>query len=613
MAEVPHGVHKADANDGRSSSRSGTSSDQIIDPWCEPCLRATKKKIDAVGLCSECNTFICGLFLEVHKAWPMLQNHRILRGEKMPKSFAEKPVKYADCGTHFGKAKNQFCTNHYKMICNECSKQTHQRCRIKPISDICKFLSSDDIERFKAEVKNVKVFANTTKAEIEKNIAHLETQKRLWIQSTKQERDKIIDKANEIFDESVSDINAVCERKKSQMAEQIASVTYESQTLDDIIDNIEKTVFTYFDQNMFIQMQETVKKTQECHREIRNISKQLQKIEFSLSIAREISTFLDYNKTLGDIKEELTPISTGEVTRNILFPASLSVMGMTTAISKSIDLSQITVKKLSSLNAKLISDNSNCCIKGLDITDNGTLLISDENNKSLKVFSHDNKLLSSVPLSHWCYDIAVISATKAVASTCDSKLHFLDITDPAAISIQKSISMRFCVIFIAACSDRLAVTTWNSPKSVKMITMDGVELWSVSNSSSGQSLFRYPEAILVTKMNGNETVIVSDSGNDSVRFLDANNGTLLRTINMKGRNPHGLTADDNGNIFVCCESTQEICIWSNAISESRILLAGQDIRPKPNHVIYDPSKRKLFVSYFMTNDIDIFEFLVSRR
>ena len=222
---------------------------------------------------------------------------------------------------------------------------------------------------------------------LEKNIAHLETQKINLIQKSKDERDKIIAKAYEIFDETIVDINAVCEKEKCKITEKITTVTDEIYMLEDIIDSIERTITAHFDQNIFIQVQETVKKTRDCQIAIENISKQLQKIEFSISMSDEIATFLNYSKPFGDIKKVLTPVNTGIVIMAIVFPPSLLMTKATIANRKTVNMLGMSVKKLSSLNSRTINDISDCCINGMAVTDNGTLLVSDENNRSVKVFS----------------------------------------------------------------------------------------------------------------------------------------------------------------------------------------------------------------------------------
>ena len=54
--------------------------------YCETCYENKDEKIDEICLCKDCNVFLCTPCHEVHKQMPSLQNHRIVRGTRMPKS-----------------------------------------------------------------------------------------------------------------------------------------------------------------------------------------------------------------------------------------------------------------------------------------------------------------------------------------------------------------------------------------------------------------------------------------------------------------------------------------------------------------------------------------------
>ena len=57
-----------------------------MDPFCETCYENKDEKIDAICLCQDCNVFLCTPCHDVQKQTPSLQNHRIVRGTRMPKS-----------------------------------------------------------------------------------------------------------------------------------------------------------------------------------------------------------------------------------------------------------------------------------------------------------------------------------------------------------------------------------------------------------------------------------------------------------------------------------------------------------------------------------------------
>ena len=87
------------------------------------------------------------------------------------------------------------------------------------------------------------------------------------------------------------------------------------------------------------------------------------------------------------------------------------------------------------LNVKMAEDFL-CIINGMDIANNGNLLLADWNNKKVKVFSPDHKLNLTVPLTDNPFAIAVINDKTAAVSTNDKSLHILDIERSNSIQIQ---------------------------------------------------------------------------------------------------------------------------------------------------------------------------------
>ena len=588
------------------SSRHG-SSDQIVDPWCEPCLEDTKTKVDAVCFCAECNIFHCRSCHDSHNKITILQGHTVLRGSRMPKSHSDKPIRYPNCKLHAGNTNDHYCIEHKRMICGECIKQDHLRCSNVTITDVCKSLGSDDIKQLRTTVDSIKRNVIDTQSELDRNIGDLGKQKKTMIEKAEQVRDKIISKAKELFEESVSHINECCQKKISHIAEQISTLTDEIHTLNEIIETLNKIFISDFDENLFVRIQRIVKNTREHKKELDCMTGQAHKTEFLFTSSKEVSTFLHGSKTLGDIQEEWTEIEPSNGVEDIVFPQSSKLMRTIKPETKPRDIAQINAKKLASFNVSTPDDKGTCDVYGIAVADNDIVLVSDFGNKSLKLFSNDNKFLSSVPLHSDCYGVTVTSGTTAVVSMYDNKLHYVDISDPSSATVHRSISLGYWVVDMTTYHDKLVVSSWNEPKSVKMIDMNGQELWSVSKGPDNQQLFDKPYAVVINKMNDTDTVIVSDWGKELLTILSTSNGTLLKTIDVKGKGPHGLTLDNNGNIILCCIKTREILVWSNDFTNSRILLAEQELRGYPRDIVYSCRAGEVFVAYEKNNEIDRFK------
>ena len=667
MAEASTIGFTTDSVDGKSSTMHAAS-DQLIDPYCETCFENKEEKVDIHCFCEECNLCLCASCHDVHKQVPSLQSHHILCGSRMPRSLADKPIKYPDCELHNGNIKDCYCHEHHEMLCSECLKQNHQRCHVDTITDLCKILGTDDIKSFTRVVDNIKLYVQNTQSKLQKNISDLTKERENEIKRAEQVKRDMIQKANEMFNETVSRITKHCHNQVGEIKSHVVGLNDELHNLDEIINKLNRKASIKFDPNLFIQMQQIVNTTQVCIREIAGMIRKIKTTNISFSFSKEKSDFLSC-KLFGDIQEMSSPLSITDDVEDIFFPYITSQAsrphissqlsrpyitsqagrpyitsqagrpyitsqagkpydtsqagrpysssqasrphissqaGSTTLEKKdAVDICHIVARKMSHMNMTSPKGKPKPCVSGLAVTDNGTLLVGDCNNDTLKVFSQDNTLLSYVPLSDGCTDVTVTEDDIAVVSTGDKKLHFLDISNPPSPSVQRSISLGYVVWGITPYKDKLVVTTRTTTPSVRSIDMNGKEVWSVSKGPDNQQLFDKPLYIVTSKINATETVIVSDYVKETLTLLNANNGSLLKSVDMKGKCPYGITVDSDGNIFVACGTTSEICVWSNDFTKSRTLISQKDLEREPICIAYSRSTDTLYIGY--NRDCDYIE------
>ena len=633
MAEASTIDFTTDSVDGKSSSIH-IASDQLIDPYCELCFENKGEKVTTDCFCKECNLCLCTSCHDVHKQVPSLQRHQILRGSRMPRSLADKPIKYPDCELHIGNINDRYCHEHHEMLCSECLKQNHQRCHVDTITDLCKILGSDDIKCFTAMVDNVELYVQNTQSKLQNNISDLTKEQENEIKRAEQAKQDMIQKANDMFNETVSGISKHYHNKVGEIKSHIGGLTDELHGLDEIRKKLNRKVSIKFDPNLFIQMQQIVDTTQTCKREIDDMISEIKTTNISFSFSKETSDFLAC-KSFGDVQEISSPLSITDDVGDIFFPYITSQAGRPYGASQagrpygtsqagrpyitsqsgrsyitsqsgrtilakknSVDISHIVARKMSHMNITSPKDNDKPSVGGLAVTDNGTLLVGDFNIPTLKVFSQDSTLVSSVPLSAGCTDVTVTEDDIAVVSTEDKTLHLLDISNPPSSSVQRSMQLGYNVGGITTThKDKLVVTANTTPRSVRMIDRNGKEVWSVTKGPDNQQLFDAPWYIVTSKINDTETVIVSDCVKETLTLLNANNGSLLKVVDMKGKCPRGITVDNNGNIFVACYKTREICVWSNDFTQSRTLISGKDLERDPREIAYSRSTDTLYIGY----------------
>ena len=75
---------------------------------------------------------------------------------------------------------------------------------------------------------------------------------------------------------------------------------------------------------------------------------------------------------------------------------------------------------------------------------------------------------------------------------------------------------------------------------------------------------------------------------------------------MERKRPSGIALDNNGNIFVACYKTREICVWSNDFTKSSTLISQKDLEERtPYCIAYSSSTDTLYIGYY--GDCDYIE------
>ena len=618
-----------------------TTSDEHIDPYCELCVEYNNRRVAAVGLCKECNTFVCQQCQEAHFRWPKLRNHTILKGDEMTRTQAEKPAKFPECEIHRENVNDQFCLDHHKMLCRQCIKSYHGTCRQMAIHELCKSLGKADVGKFRDMIQNSERTAKSVKLMIKRNKDDIEIDRQTMIKEAEDLKQRLDIKIQQISVDK-SYISDTCRQKSALLDGQTDAVENAIQSLQHNISAIYEYDGDTVTLNVFIALQKMAEHTQKAHRLLNDVSNGQKNVRISFVPNTAMSNFLSSSNDLGEIKEDTINPDVMETLPEIIFPpkpptksgsqrleannrihlyfllANLIVYFLllfkphpaavkdildvpNTKFRRPCDISYITLNKKSSVDIKL--DGHTATVPGIVVTANGTVLLTDYSNKKVKVFTSKGVFLSSLELSARPHAIDLINSTTAVLSITN-KIHFLNLSLPSELSIHGSVSLKYDVYDLTVYNNKLIVSTWLKTKKVKMLDLDGHELWSSSLDSGGKQHFQYPTFVITKVINNTETVIVTDVNNDQIVFLDANNGKRIKTINVTGRGPRGIGVDHDGNVYICYRTTSEISVWSPDFSRSRILLTSSQLQGKPLNIVYSNVTGYLFISYSQSNVVD---------
>ena len=267
-------------------------------------------------------------------------------------------------------------------------------------------------------------------------------------------------------------------------------------------------------------------------------------------------------------------------------------------------IKKLSVRKSRSIEIKDKDDKEDCYIMGMALTHNGTILLADWKNSNIKSVSPDSKVLSVLSLPSSPRAITVLNTTTAVAAAINNKLYIINITDNKALSLRSESQLDYYINAMVAYNGNLAVTRDTRPRTTQLITIDGRVLWSVYRDTTGQDLFHYPFGITITSITDTTAaVVVSDMVNNTLTLLEAQTGTIIRSIDLgEWKEPWSITTDSDGNVYVCYHYTDEIGVWSADFQESKILLSGDKVGKSPCCIVYSAVNNSLYVSCSQYSD-----------
>ena len=274
------------------------------------------------------------------------------------------------------------------------------------------------------------------------------------------------------------------------------------------------------------------------------------------------------------------------------------------------DFHQISTKRAGVLDVKTNEDGSDCCITGLCVTTNGHILMADNYNKKVKLFATNGKYLSSVPTSGEPLDVTMAGEDEAAVSMwMNMKTILLIGLRNDQLTIKSSIKVRNRIYGITAVGDDLAISCDDLIPSVQLINRDARVKWSFAFSPEGRKMFKAPGYIITHTIDNTPHILVSNKEYHTVTIIEAAIGILKRVCSLSKTGPHGITTDSFGNVYVGHCFKAEIFVWSNNMSDHKVLLSGDDGIQRPNAIVYNPASCELLLSSWRCNTIERFKIL----
>ena len=569
--------------------------DELVDPWCDPCFNDGISQ-QAMSFCEKCVEFHCKQCFEYHRRFGATKHHKVLQGSRMPASQADKPVKHSLCSQHEGEAKDHYCYNHCILICGVCSVRQHKSCNVKSVQEACtSFNIATEEHKFSSDVEIFLEYLRNTDKSLQENLNNLDKETENALKEAENNRDKQIQRINKNFDDFSRKLSKLRKEQKTTLESCKSSVEQLIVDIQVITKKLQKLpTVSNLDSKLFLELQTYSENILQYEDKLTSLHLSRLSLNYDFNISTRWLS--ESPSKLGDVSVRTSDFRCDTQRPVIHYPfrsEGESGQGVSGSSSTGGPVCPGILTRLSETRVNISGDNETCRIFGLDVTVDGHLIVSDWNNKKVKLFSLNGELLSSLKLSESPWDVAVVGrSTAAVCIQYKSEIAILDLGRRGKLSERKSIRLDRKAYGISVYNNQLILACYTS---VIMINMEGRILWSTE--SLPQQLFSWAQFLTVRSGSGPDTVLVSDSGKQTITVLEADTGKLVKVCDVGGREPLGLTVDDNGNVFVCYYNPGEIRVWSRNMEERSLTIHGK-LKFRPEAIVYCRKRQQLIVTHY---------------
>ncbi|XP_063411174.1 uncharacterized protein LOC134694109 [Mytilus trossulus] len=525
--------------------------------------------------CSECEEALCGECKDHHKLLKATRRH-----EPIPiSSYKSLPPFIANiqqsCVFH-NEQYQIYCNEHTKPLCLQCIND-HSKCDVTSLEKVTRNVKTSeqflDLEtRLNDLLQNIERIQKNREA----NVTDIEKMRVHNVKEIKQIRVDI----NNHLDNLEKQILEELREKEYQCKESIQKVLLPVKERGSIITQCQlnfKRIKDYAsDLQTYIGMRDLEVTVYENEQYLQSLVEGLEHLDLVFKVDTSYQSILNNLKSFGSIEMKKC-ISDIELTRAKNKQAQIQV----TAARKSVQDVKLVLKKQIITNGRVVRG---CCMSR-----NGDVLFTDHSlNKSLYVLKSDGtlKYKMSVDPSNG-FDITCVDDKNVAVTSGYSK----DKTGIDIINIENRNKIKF--INLPGCSYGI---THDHDSLFVCVEKRGIyKVKSVDYTTSHLISCKLPWGSYVSVFNGN--IYYTDCVDHSVACCD-HNGSRVWTFkdNSVLKEPRGITADNEGNVFVVWEQSSTVVIISKDGKHHKEILTKGDGVLYPTAIFFDKQKKKLLVT-----------------
>ncbi|XP_021354933.1 tripartite motif-containing protein 2-like [Mizuhopecten yessoensis] len=553
--------------------------------YCGPCKKTKNQETPALFLCKAIGTLFCehcktNFHDVVHEACEILINLETNYDATWKRHMS------ISCSTHNEKM-DCYCEDHKFIGCNKCIITEHRRCsKVMTIKEYCEHQKNnsrlDDMDKSLEKAVNC----------LESMLNALDHQ----VESLQQCQDGSFNSISNLRQR----INAYLDKKQEEITQEMISK-----------DKLEKTKVDLSKQKCS-RLRAAIQNTREASRMAVGMEGHLGMIQLFHRGQIEISACNDliYNSKRSPKSVSMKhDIDSSHITIDqsstltlgrILVEEQPCIIPDSVEYIQNVDvLSNSRAKKTGQIMLTIPSDKYKCRARGVLLMPTGNIIVSDDGNEKLKLFSVEGQYLDELKISGWPHDVCSVddvTVAVAVRNTIVGihvvKVRSFKLILSTVIGMDKNTECRGLAFMggnfmVSASEDIYSVTMYGKVKKVQTLSS---QCWYLASDLKKNKTFACQNVSTV----------------DDIVVTRLPNGIQIYGLDKRVvKNEMGVDVDSEGNVYVCGRDSNNVVQVSAYGTNVRELLTSKDGIDKPMAI--SVCGNKFVVTDDSSNEIHIYQ------
>ncbi|XP_063404179.1 uncharacterized protein LOC134687651 [Mytilus trossulus] len=527
----------------------------------------------SVVWCSECDEGLCGDCNEHHSISRSSRNHAtvsIAEFKKLPKEILQIATV---CKTHNEKYE-LFCRKHDCPCCKKCVK-SHNDCKgLTDINELIKNVKTSnafyEIEQTLLEVaENIKLI----KTNREGNWTSLEKQKKIIEEEIKQTRTNINHHLDELQDKLLNELKAAEQKENSNIQKLLSDLKTKEREITEFKVNIDNIKQHASELQTFLAIKHFETVISVAEKFIHSIIKSdaTNRANISCQFTKSLAQITSSVQKFGEINVSCEPCNLSIKKRK-----QKQAQIMVAIPTKNID--NLTLTLLKRINTELSN------VLGCSLLPDGRMVFACLKQDKTIVFKADGSKDIEIDNIGPTFDVAFIGDDCIAVTSANIKK--INIIDTKNKKLKKTIEVTSAIDGIAYKDGHLIYCARD--KGLQMISLSNESVTTIINKKLSDFAFvaTFGDKLFYTDSDNHSVTCCDYHGNILWTFCDTN---VLEF-------PLGISADNDGNVFVVGYFTQNVVVISPDGQRYRQLSSSKDGLKRPQVLHYDTSTNKLLVA-----------------